>query len=1223
MQSVNMKMFARWKQGLMPLILCTLLLTGVLVAAEPDHEDGVLRSRVYKLNHITSQQAQAMLSQLNVGKSYNPMTPEVLIITSNVGSDFIMATEIIGLLDREEPAQIQILMTASEGRPLPRPEAFAAELEDITVGTMTEAPARDSANPAIIDVLDNQLIAIASGEILDEIEVAFQGWKKENQTVIPEETIAAGPAGEQAPEMPTEKPSALVEPEDVKTPNETVEPNIPRFSPEPNELIEPAPKTTEAVEPAIVEKPAPLDEVARQMFEDPPVAEPSKAADSEVEAEVGEDFLSEGLLKELADAEEQAEVKQASDETVVTEVPEEVKPVQSVAEPNAVPAEPNAVAAEQPDEGAAPEVDDPMKVIQALLAKSRAKEEQALAAQKAAEEASRAEREAAEEKAAPSPEPETDKIQPVEPTDETTALQGELALLRQKLAELEARAAESKEPEPQPEAPAESKIQTPVTIQTEPQLDPTHAEDDITVIDLPQEVELESLVDLVGKQLGLNYLYDPQILKNQRVKLKVHGGKIKVRETYALLETVLRQKGFVMTRRGRFIMIFKATDANLISRGGGDLPLRDPNDPILPGTLVVSTKFKLDHISPASAQSMLIQLQLGMTNGYKVLAESNTLIVTDYAYRMDQIQQVLDMIDVPGEKKEYKFRTLKHIKPSEVVPKLEALAKELEGVSLQVKAPAAAPKTRTVTTRDPKTGRTITKKVPIATTTPAAVAKTPSQPDAVYIDTDDRTNRILMAGKVDQLVLINELIDALDVPQYGLKTVREYVIQNVEAADVIDVLNELGLASVSVSTKQSPTSGRTTPSSRTSSRTPIPPRTPPRTPTSKAAAEGDQPFISVRPATNSLLVNATAEQHKAIELVIAHVDVVQKDQRTIRQYEIQYVDTQEIIDTLTDLGIIAPQTSGSDPYSRSRGTSSRSSRSTTSRSPQPPTAEGAVPLSLPTAAGGSEKDITADQPQISVLETTNSLLVYATPRQHDAIALVIAHADRQLDTITTPYVVYALENQNAGELEGVLNQLIEKTFDEVEKKSSPTDKIQREPGSSNIPMLQEERPKVIGDGKSNSVIVYGNKRNQQWISDLITQLDKNRFQVLLDVMLVEISKLDQFNYDLDVVSAFPDLNYTSGALDYTMGGGTVGSILDNLIAAPDRNTFAEGTMRSGDFSGFYGNDKIMAILTLMESKNYGRVLNRPRILVNDNEPGTIDLKEVTYREIRTTTIVGS
>ena len=85
------------------------------------------------------------------------------------------------------------------------------------------------------------------------------------------------------------------------------------------------------------------------------------------------------------------------------------------------------------------------------------------------------------------------------------------------------------------------------------------------------------------------------------------------------------------------------------------------------------------------------------------------------------------------------------------------------------------------------------------------------------------------------------------------------------------------------------------------------PQAPARPQVLDGSAGDNQPNISVRPATNSLLVNATEEQHKAIELVIAHVDVVQKDQRTIREYEIQYVDTQEIIDTHDGSGDDSPQ----------------------------------------------------------------------------------------------------------------------------------------------------------------------------------------------------------------------------------------------------------------------------------------------------------------------------
>ncbi|MCI0499188.1 MAG: hypothetical protein L0Y36_05865 [Planctomycetales bacterium] len=605
------------------------------------------------------------------------------------------------------------------------------------------------------------------------------------------------------------------------------------------------------------------------------------------------------------------------------------------------------------------------------------------------------------------------------------------------------------------------------------------------------------------------------------------------------------------------------------------------------------------------------------------LPETNTLIVTDYAYRMDRIRKVLEMIDVSSATREYKFRTLKYMKPSDIVTKLKDLVGQLQGVSLQISTSAAAgaqTQMRTVTTRNPQTGQVETKQVPISApataAAPGAAAPAPTA-DTVFIDTDDRTNRILIIGKADQITLIEELVDVLDVPQYNLKYVREYIIQNVEAVEVVNVLNELGLASVTVS-MPAPTAatGRTAASGRTA-QTQTQPQTPemamsPRTGAAGAAgtAGGDQPYVAVRPATNSLLVNGTAEQHSAIELVIAHVDVVQKDQRTIRQYEIQYVDTQEIINTMTDLGMIAPQTTTGTTGMDGRGTRGTTSARSTAVAQAMPVAEGvAPPMVLPTAEGGSGVELTAEYPQIAVLETTNSLLVYATPRQHDAIALVIAHADRQLDVTTTPYVVYALENQDPVELAEVLTKLIQETVEDAaaSKTSTPESKIQvlvaptgGGTAAGTPPTLEEQKIKIIPDEMSYSLIVYANKRNQQWVGELIKSLDEYRPQVLLDCTLVVINQDETFKYDMDIVSK-------------TYSGLTLreNSPIETISGDFSEPVYGEARSTSGNFTGFLNSDMVQALLEMVQTKNYGRVMARPKILVNDNQEGEIKTENTT------------
>jgi hypothetical protein len=76
MQSSNLNIAGRWKQWMIPLGLCLLLWGGALVlGGESEDSGGVLRSRVYNLRHISSEQARDLFSQLNIGKSYNTLTP--------------------------------------------------------------------------------------------------------------------------------------------------------------------------------------------------------------------------------------------------------------------------------------------------------------------------------------------------------------------------------------------------------------------------------------------------------------------------------------------------------------------------------------------------------------------------------------------------------------------------------------------------------------------------------------------------------------------------------------------------------------------------------------------------------------------------------------------------------------------------------------------------------------------------------------------------------------------------------------------------------------------------------------------------------------------------------------------------------------------------------------------------------------------------------------------
>jgi len=213
--------------------------------------------------------------------------------------------------------------------------------------------------------------------------------------------------------------------------------------------------------------------------------------------------------------------------------------------------------------------------------------------------------------------------------------------------------------------------------------------------------------------------------------------------------------------------------------------------------------------------------------------------------------------------------------------------------------------------------------------------------------------------------------------------------------------------------------------------------------------------------------------------------------------------------------------------------------------------------------------------------------------------------DTEPEEAAINYIVYPLENQDPEDLTGILNQLIQKTVEKTDKAGKVVQTTVRK---------IEEDITIIADPKTYSLIVYASKKNQMWISSLIKQLDEYRAQVLLDVTLVEISKNDEFNYDLNLISSFPDLVNTSGLTNILVGGESpilVSNIINNLDSK-NMDRFIDLQFDKGAGTAFYGDRHINVLLTAMQTKGYGRVLARPKLLVNDNEEGTIKSQEITY-----------
>ncbi len=559
--------------------------------------------------------------------------------------------------------------------------------------------------------------------------------------------------------------------------------------------------------------------------------------------------------------------------------------------------------------------------------------------------------------------------------------------------------------------------------------------DEILELNLPEKLEIVALVDLVGKYLNLNYLYDETKVVGS-VTIKVQG-RLRVRELYDLLESVLKFRGFVMSRKGKLVTIVPA--AEVLDQ--------DPTfaEGIKPGDVVVTKVFHLRYITTVAAKNLLNGMKLGSNT--TEIPESGTLVVTEYAFRIQRIEDLLAIVDVPGPPKEFKLRILNYTLAESLVPKIQALAEQLGTVNITVgtttPTPTPAPTPRAVRARQPVQAQ------------PPQTADTGKK---VYIDFDKRTNRILMIGLANEIAAVEQIIDSLDVPQQDLRIVREY--------------------------------------------------------------------------------------------------------------EIQYVDTDKIVEALKEFGIIV---SAGAPAAGPAG-------------------------EKPAPAGAAAGTVSLDQPQVVKLEATNSLLVNATPEQHIQISRIVSYIDREPVEAAIPYRIYRLENQEPEALAEVLNNLIQKTIKDKEGKIQQTIKY------------TEENISVVPDKNTFSLIVYASKKNQEWIGNLIKSLDRRRPQVLIDVSLVEITRDDDFNYDLSIVANAKNL--VTGNLAVT-GSQLISTASGSNLEGGFDLTDSTGA-NLGAVKGFYSNDRIQALLTLMDKKSYGRILAKPKVLVNDNEQGDILTTERTY-----------
>ena len=143
---------------------------------------------------------------------------------------------------------------------------------------------------------------------------------------------------------------------------------------------------------------------------------------------------------------------------------------------------------------------------------------------------------------------------------------------------------------------------------------------------------------------------------------------------------------------------------------------------------------------------------------------------------------------------------------------------------------------------------------------------------------------------------------------------------------------------------------------------------------------------------------------------------------------------------------------------------------------------------------------------------------------------------------------------------------------------------------------QQEQLRIVADPATNSLIVYGTAQEFQNIKNILKDLDAIPRQVLLDVMVAEVTLSDNqtLGVDYEVARRFPNSIFGQKF-------GSAGAIRTLGELFPTNNTFGGGV------SGIFGGKDIRAFINALQSDSRFRVLSTPSILATDNKPARIQV----------------
>ncbi len=284
---------------------------------------------------------------------------------------------------------------------------------------------------------------------------------------------------------------------------------------------------------------------------------------------------------------------------------------------------------------------------------------------------------------------------------------------------------------------------------------------------------------------------------------------------------------------------------------------------------------------------------------------------------------------------------------------------------------------------------------------------------------------------------------------------------------------------------------------------------------------------------------------------------------------------------------------------------------------------------------GQGNDVEEDpEPRIIADARTNQIIVYGIQSDIEEIKQVVEHLDVPIIIHNDRVHVIRLKNLEAEETAEVLSTLIEaaSVFGTDQAATTGTRAGGRvappQGGAAETDILREQKPAIVADIKSNSLIIAATQRQFEELKRVIERIDIKKDQVLIEAALIELTLDDAFRLAIELGMADDNGLVKDNAVS---GGGFTSFGLNRFVDKDGDTLFTDripafidtgGAAPTGLVGGIFAFGQVPLIFNALSTVTQSRILQLPSIVAADNEEAVIVVEEEQATTTSTTTSGG-